>query len=105
MGFYIREFFFELYNIMVNKVIFVGFMKDDRPNCPLNPSLFPSFSRNLDNPVATGVFRRLRAGLSRCNSCSFIGPRASGGPRHGVWVGCSFLPDTPGVREFSRSGF
>ena len=30
--------------------------------------------------------------LSRC-SC--IGPRASGAPRHGVWVDFSFLPDTP----------
>jgi len=24
--------------------------------------------------------------LSRCNRCSCIGPRASGAPRHGVWV-------------------
>ena len=26
--------------------------------------------------------------LSRCNRCSCIGPRASGAPRHGVWVDC-----------------
>jgi len=34
-----------------------------------------------------------------------ISKYSSGVPRHGVWVGCSFLPsDTPCVREFSING-
>jgi len=41
--------------------------------------------------------------LSRCNRCSCIGPRASGVPRHSVWVDYSFLPDTPCAWEFSRN--
>jgi len=41
--------------------------------------------------------------LNRCNSCSCIGPRASEAPRHGVWVDCSFLLDTPCAWEFSRN--
>jgi len=40
---------------------------------------------------------------SRCNRCSRIGPRASGAPRHGVLVDCSFLPDAPCAWEFSTT--
>jgi len=32
-----------------------------------------------------------------------IGPCASGAPRHGVWVDCSFLPDAPCAWEFGRN--
>ena len=41
--------------------------------------------------------------LSRCNRCSCTGPHTSEAPRHGVWVDCSFLPDTPCAWEFSRN--
>jgi len=36
--------------------------------------------------------------LSRCNRCSWIGPRASGGPALWCLAGCSFSPDTPCAR-------
>ena len=36
-----------------------------------------------------------RGGGPAVGRCSSIGPRASGSPRHGVWIDCSFLPDTP----------
>jgi len=41
--------------------------------------------------------------LSPCNRGRWIGPRALGGPRHGVWEDCSFLSDTPCAWEFSRN--
>jgi len=41
--------------------------------------------------------------LSRCNRCSCIGPRASGAPRHAVWIDYSFLPDAPCASDFSRN--
>jgi len=33
-----------------------------------------------------------------------LGPTPPGTPRHGLWEGCSFLPDTPCAREFGRNG-
>ena len=30
-----------------------------------------------------------------------LGSAILGTPRHGVWAGCSFQPDTPNVREFN----
>ena len=62
---------------------------------------FPERNCNLI-PVWRGVYAG--PALSRCNRCSCTGfSSASGAPRHGVWIDCQFLPDTPCAWEFSKN--
>jgi len=55
---------------------------------------------NIQTDGQIFVSNAARDGLKPMQSMQL---RAFGGPRHGVWVSCLFMPDTPCAREFSKN--